>query len=632
MHDMPRHLTLTLTTAVLMLGAAPTALAAPPLRYASPSGNSTNDCATPATACDIQTAISGNGANQPEAGQEVVVAPGTYNLTATLNPPVNLYVHGVFGQPRPVIIANGFRGLHPMTAFNNHFAYLEFDIHVVGDDDINILGGTLEQLLIIGDGDGGNVCQCYGGVLRDSVIVNTGVFTGAWGINSNGGTATETLRNDTFIATQATGYAMDLAQGGAANTLTADAKNVIAINTAGGHDVNAFGTTATITLADSDYASPIQASGGAVVDGGGNISAAPVFVNAAANDFREHATSPTIDHGTDDTATDGGLDLAGGPRLAGAHTDIGAFEYQPPNAAAAAGASPNSATVTQLFSSPLQAKVTDAQGNPAYDVTVTFTAPSTGATGTFGKGESTAQAVTGLDGVATAPAFTANTHAGDYVVTATATGVQSAAQLAVRNLAGPAAKLTLSPATQSTPAGRVVRYSLAAADSFGNPTSAAGAGLSIAPNGSCHGLACSALKPGAHTVTATLGSLHATAQLGVTPSAPKLKLKLGRRHSVGIDSRTHRARIAATCAAPAGEICAVTGKLTRRLHHHTVTLGKIKARLRAGRSGTLTITLSKAAAADLAQHGSRSATAAMRVVDLSGRGSAVVTLTLKSSG
>src|SRR5436305_15342076 len=102
MQDMLRPLALILTTSVLMLSAASTALAAPPLRYASSTGKSTNDCTAPATACDMQTAINGNGGNQPVANQEVVVAPGTYNLTATLDPPTNLYVHGVFGQPRPV--------------------------------------------------------------------------------------------------------------------------------------------------------------------------------------------------------------------------------------------------------------------------------------------------------------------------------------------------------------------------------------------------------------------------------------------------------------------------------------------------------------------------------------------------
>ena len=54
--------------------------------------------------------------------------------------------------------------------------------------------------------------------------------------------------------------------------------------------------------------------------------------------------------------------------------------------------------------------------------TVTFTAPGSGASGTFAGGVNTA--VTNALGVATAPTFTANSIAGDpYNVTASATGV-----------------------------------------------------------------------------------------------------------------------------------------------------------------------------------------------------------------
>jgi hypothetical protein len=130
-------------------------------------------------------------------------------------------------------------------------------------------------------------------------------------------------------------------------------------------------------------------------------------------------------------------------------------------------------------------------------------------------------------------------------------------------------------------------------------------------------------------VTATLGPFHADARLNVTSLAPKLKLKLKRSHAVTIDLATRRGRLPATCQAPRGEICSVAGKLMTRLQHRTVTISTLKARLRAGRGGGLTITVSKATAATLRQHGSLTTTAAMRVSDLSGRGSAVVTLSLK---
>jgi len=58
-------------------------------------------------------------------------------------------------------------------------------------------------------------------------------------------------------------------------------------------------------------------------------------------------------------------------------------------------------------------------------VSVTFTAPSSGAIASFG-GAASATAVTGANGVATSPVPTANGQAGSYLVTASAAGVGSA--------------------------------------------------------------------------------------------------------------------------------------------------------------------------------------------------------------
>ncbi len=63
---------------------------------------------------------------------------------------------------------------------------------------------------------------------------------------------------------------------------------------------------------------------------------------------------------------------------------------------------------------------------------VTFTAPSSGASGTFG-GSATATVATNAAGLATAPAFTANGQAGSYTVTATAAGVGTSAIFSLTN-------------------------------------------------------------------------------------------------------------------------------------------------------------------------------------------------------
>jgi hypothetical protein len=91
---------------------------------------------------------------------------------------------------------------------------------------------------------------------------------------------------------------------------------------------------------------------------------------------------------------------------------------------AATGGTPQSTAVNTAFATPLQTTVRDASGNPSSGVTVTFTAPASGASARF-SGATTATAVTNASGIATAPTLTANGTAGSYVVTASAAGVGS---------------------------------------------------------------------------------------------------------------------------------------------------------------------------------------------------------------
>src|SRR5206468_1050713 len=93
-----------------------------------------------------------------------------------------------------------------------------------------------------------------------------------------------------------------------------------------------------------------------------------------------------------------------------------------------------SASINAAFGAPLVATVTDAGNNPVGNVTVTFTAPGSGASGTFAGGVNTA--TTNTSGVATAATFTANgTAGGPYTVTASAPGAASPANFSLTNLA-----------------------------------------------------------------------------------------------------------------------------------------------------------------------------------------------------
>jgi hypothetical protein len=102
---------------------------------------------------------------------------------------------------------------------------------------------------------------------------------------------------------------------------------------------------------------------------------------------------------------------------------------------------PQVANVSVAFTTNLQAIVKDPSGNPVAGEMVTFTAPSTGASGTFPGASLTATAITNAAGVAAAPVFTANSTPGNYIVTATVTGAAAAASFALTNAVAGATSL-----------------------------------------------------------------------------------------------------------------------------------------------------------------------------------------------
>jgi hypothetical protein len=85
------------------------------------------------------------------------------------------------------------------------------------------------------------------------------------------------------------------------------------------------------------------------------------------------------------------------------------------------------------FASPFSVVVT-ANGIRVSGETVTFTAPTSGASGTFANGTTTDVEVTGSNGTATASAFTANTADGSYSVTAAVGGTSATTTFGLTNI------------------------------------------------------------------------------------------------------------------------------------------------------------------------------------------------------
>jgi hypothetical protein len=297
-------------------------------RYAGPSGTSAQSCSTPATACDLQTAIEGSGPNLPSDGEEVIILPGDYSLSDDVVQGVpNLFVHGDFSSPRPQITTPIATGRIAMTT--GTFSYVS--MFGVASEPVNMSAGmTVDRVLLKGTSNNSNaICQCSGAMVRNSVFITSGTAP-ALGVTSNGGSATTNYRNVTAYSTNILAPAIALRQQAASGTLTATATNVIALNTAGGAEVLADGPNSTITLSHSNYRTVTEVQAGEVQDASGEMhqTELPLLVDPADDDFSELSDSPTIDAGIDDPLN-GPLDFAGGTRIFGDSTDIGADEFNP---------------------------------------------------------------------------------------------------------------------------------------------------------------------------------------------------------------------------------------------------------------------------------------------------------------
>jgi len=210
-----------------------------------------------------------------------------------------------------------------------------------------------------------------------------------------------------------------------------------------------------------------------------------------------------------------------------------------PASIVASGGTTQSATIGTAFASPLAVTVRDSSGNPASGVTVTFTAPGSGASGTFAGGVKTA--ITNASGVATSAVFTANTKTGSYTVTAKVSGVSAAASFALTNKGGAAASIKASggssqSATVSTAFSS--RLSATVKDAGGNPVGgilvtftapASGAsgsfagGVNTATTNSS-GVATSAVftanaTTGSYTVSASVAGVSSSANFSLTNKA-----------------------------------------------------------------------------------------------------------------
>jgi hypothetical protein len=310
-----------LAALVAVASTSPAVSAAAP-RYASSTGDG-SDCSA-AHPCSIRQAI-----GSAVAGDEVIVAPGDYQLTAnTLFAPAQVTVHGVAGQPRPRLLFSGPGQFGLDLASGATLRWVEVDQQTtLGAAAIDATSSTLDQVVATGSGNGATVGS-RNSTIRNSTVVASAPNVPA--IATSGGTSS--YRNVTAIATGSGGVAIQAWAGGATGDVAVDAVNVIARGGAGGQALlattDSSGASATITVRHSNWVG--GSTGGTkaeVVDAGGNQASSPTFVNPAAGDYRQAPGSATIDAGLGD-ALNGAFDIDGDARAIGT-TDIGADEFVP---------------------------------------------------------------------------------------------------------------------------------------------------------------------------------------------------------------------------------------------------------------------------------------------------------------
>jgi hypothetical protein len=308
-----------------LLALAPGAQAAQ--RYAAPTGSGTA-CTQPAP-CSLEEAI-----NNAKASEEVIVGGGTYELSkSAIVSAEGVYVHGDLGSAPPVInaaLGNVAVGVYPPKSRLAH-------VDVVNSAKVAIavycgIEATVEGVRATTVGETSHaVSMVHSCTARNSTFHATG--KGSTAILASCESTTLTARNVTAVASGEGSVGIRAYNTNflfPKQTCVVDVRNAIA--SGDGADIQAQGGLegeTKLEAASSNFDVVQQLVSSTVVEGPGNQTSPPIFVNAGAGDYREAPGSPTIDAGVPDPLSEP-YDLDGNPRTVGPAPDIGAYEYVPP--------------------------------------------------------------------------------------------------------------------------------------------------------------------------------------------------------------------------------------------------------------------------------------------------------------
>jgi adhesin/invasin len=183
-----------------------------------------------------------------------------------------------------------------------------------------------------------------------------------------------------------------------------------------------------------------------------------------------------------------------------------------------------STTVGAAFPSQLAAKVADGYGNAISGATVTFTLPSTGASGTFPGPVPTATATTNSSGIATSPVVTASTTPGSFAAAASTSGAAANATFVLTNNAGTGSKLQFTQGPTDAAAGATIAPSVTVQvqDQFGNNLTTLGIPVTLVLNSGALSGTATQFTNGSGVATFNDLNVHAAGTYTLTAQAPAL--------------------------------------------------------------------------------------------------------------
>jgi hypothetical protein len=307
-------------------------------RYAAPAGTPSPSCEQ-ASPCDITTAIHGASPGDVQPGAVVIVAPGNYPLNGPLEGTVALTILGPPTGPLPILTQASTKEPALVTASGSNVSRLQL-VATSGEHAVFLAtgGGIYDDLIVeaLASKQQGVVINA-GDLLRDSVVSAPASATSVTGVSFSGFGAAD-LRNDTVeipgtegVGVASRGFCILFRFEFPFGCEFGFAPDLVVRNTiarGGLYDLSATGggeaqTQGRIEVDHSNYRAATSNGGAAVVDHGGNQTAADPSLNA---DFHELPGSVTIDAGTTDSKN-GSAVPDGLPRTLGAGPDIGAFEF-----------------------------------------------------------------------------------------------------------------------------------------------------------------------------------------------------------------------------------------------------------------------------------------------------------------